>query len=235
MVFNSLKRLFGLDTSKPSEQVPNPAERAEDRLVSFRPPLPPDINQFESEFRNVHEFMEHQMRALMGSFGFQFGSPFAGFGFGDHFEGHPSRPIHPDISNFSDNDAISQSPASNHAALDPRDEVLKPQFRSKSSGTWNGQNQILDERLESKGPGSIIVPLNPFNEDFAGHGPLFGGFPNLFGGGLFRNGPFGQSDLGSAPESGSIISSGTVTIYSNVNGRTSIEKITRHPDGVSSF
>lgn len=41
---------------------------------------------------------------------------------------------------------IYSAPESSPTPLDPRDEVLKPEFRSHSSREWNGKDVVLDDR-----------------------------------------------------------------------------------------
>ena len=86
-------------------------------------------------------------------------------------------------------------------------------------------------RLEAEGPASVLDALKPSDKDYMFPSLPSNSFSQLFGTGFFRNGPFDAFRFQPTPESGS--HSSTVTIYSNVNGRTSVEKIIRHPDGVS--
>lgn len=90
-------------------------------------------------------------------------------------------------------------------------------------------------RFEAEGPSSVLDVMKPLDNDFEKPVSSSDSFSKLFESGLFRNGPFGSSNIfsfGSTPEMGSVMSSSTVTIYSNVNGHKSVEKIITHPDGV---
>lgn len=236
MILDAVKRLFGLSGSEPSssqrnDNHPDSSVRVNDQLIPFSH-IPHDVNEMESDMAQIHRFMEQQMRSMMGSFGFMFGSPFQGFGFED--DSHlRSFPFTPGIQGIPNNDDDSQLPRSGPpTVLDPRDEVLKPQFRSRSPAEWNGQDQILDERLSNEGVGSVIEDLRPSNELY-GRNNVFGSFPSFFGNGAFGHDSFGAGLFGNIrePLSESTISSSTVTIYSNVNGHKSVEKIVRRPDG----
>lgn len=240
MLFDAVKRFFGVGgnlSSNDHEQQPQPEPQSpisiynNGQLVPFNRDhhMPPDISQIESEIAQVHKFMEQQMRTMMGSFGFSFGNPFSGFGFEDDSHGPfigspPFTGNMPNFPNISDGQEISPP-------LEPRDEVLKPQFRSKSAGQWSGQDKILDDRLNNEGLDSIIGELNPSNGIIQERSnPMADTFLPFIGNDLFRNGLFGGV-LQPGQESSFVQSSSTMTVYSNVNGHKSMEKIVRHPDG----
>ncbi|KAK3908906.1 2-hydroxy-3-keto-5-methylthiopentenyl-1-phosphate phosphatase [Frankliniella fusca] len=235
MLFDAVKRFFGVggnpssnDNERSLQPPPQVSIYGNGQMVPFggEQHIPPDISQIESEIAQVHKFMEQQMRTMMGSFGFSFGNPFSGFGFEDDSHGpFAFPPFTGDIPSLPN---MPSSPEVSSPSLDPRDEVLKPQFRSKSSAKWNGQDQILDERLNNEGLGSIIEDLRPSNGMHERGNPMTDGFSSFFGNELFSSGLFGGI-LGKEPSYGQ--SSSTVTIYSNVNGHKSMEKIIRHPDG----
>lgn len=90
-------------------------------------------------------------------------------------------------------------------------------------------------RLNNEGLGSVIQDLRPSDEVYGRNNSLFGGFPSLFGSGIFGQDPFNSGMFGNIgePHTESSMSSSMVTIYSNVNGQKSVEKIIRRPDGVS--
>ncbi|XP_034230895.1 uncharacterized protein LOC117639396 [Thrips palmi] len=234
MIFDAVKRFFGIsgsDSSRNDNHL-DVSIKFNDRLVPHSQ-IPPEINEIGSDFAQmgsdiaqVHKFMEEQMRSMMGSFGFIFGGPFSEIG----VEGHPQFPFSPGIQDIPYNDGSSQVSKSGPPALDPRDEMLKPQFRSRSTEQWSGQDHILDERLSNEGLGSVIQDLKPSNELYERNNPVFGGFPSLFGnGGIFGPDSFSNGLMGNILDS--TTSSSTVTIYSNVNGHKSMEKIVRRPDG----
>ncbi|KAJ1519915.1 hypothetical protein ONE63_004153 [Megalurothrips usitatus] len=227
MIFDAVKRFLGIgdgQTRHVDESRPSQLPGDDRRLDLYGRQSSPDIREIESDLAQVHKFMEEQMRFMMGSFGFSFGSP--GFGFEDDSNGffrslpfsRPHFPHSPDIPS-------GPQPALPSTPLDPREEMLKPQYRTKPSGQWSGQDQVLDDRVNSEGLGSIIEDLRPPTQVYEGNNP-FENFSPFFGSGPFRNGLFGG-----IPNPGSFSSSSTVTIYSNVNGHSSMEKIVTHPDG----
>lgn len=66
--------------------------------------------------------------------------------FPDDLRQEPIRSSPFSSGDFGGNIIIPESPQADSSAMDPRDAVLKPQFRSKTSNKWKGQDQILDER-----------------------------------------------------------------------------------------
>lgn len=167
-------------------------------------------------------------------------SNFVYFADDSHFR---SFPFSPGIQGVTNNHDASQVPKSGPPALEPRDEVLKPQFRSRSSEQWNGQDQILDERyclyvtgfelvllynfclihqlwsffcrLNNEGLGSVIQDLRPSNEVYRRNDSLFNGFSSIFGNGIFGHESPSNGLFGNihGPHSESGISSSTVTIH----------------------